>query len=80
MANDDRSPCTLDNCGHMRQLDAIVDLLGMSRGSCSVLDYLRAMAREGIVPMHCSSSGTPMHPVSACERICKLDEPASVDK
>lgn len=39
-----RSPCTLDNCGHMRQLDAIVDLLGMPRGTRSVLDELRARA------------------------------------
>jgi hypothetical protein len=36
-----RSPCTLENCGHMRQLDAIVDLLGMPRGTRSVLDELR---------------------------------------
>lgn len=39
-----RSSCTLDNCGHMRQLDAIVDLLGMPRGTRSVLDELRARA------------------------------------
>jgi len=39
-----REPCTLDNCGHMRQLDAIVDLLGMPRGTRSVLDELRARA------------------------------------
>jgi|GEM_PF-2301107 len=38
----ERSPCTLENCGHMRQLDAIVDLLGMPRGTRSVLDELRA--------------------------------------
>lgn len=38
----DRAPCTLENCGHMRQLDAIVDLLGMPRGGVSVVDYLRA--------------------------------------
>ena len=35
------APCTLENCGHMRQLDAIVDLLGMPRGTRSVLDELR---------------------------------------
>lgn len=40
-----REPCTLDNCGHMRQLDAVVDLLGMSRGARSVLDELRARER-----------------------------------
>jgi hypothetical protein len=45
----EREPCTLDNCGHMRQLDAIVELLGMPRGGISVLDYLRKM-RGGIVP------------------------------
>ena len=39
-----RPPCTLDNCGHMRQLDAIVDLLGMHRGGISVLDELRKRA------------------------------------
>jgi len=39
-----RSPCTLDNCGHVRQLDAIVDLLGMHRGGISVLDELRKRA------------------------------------
>jgi hypothetical protein len=37
-----RFPCTLENCGHMRQLDAIVDLLGMKRGTRSVLDELSA--------------------------------------
>lgn len=36
-----KTPCTLDNCGHMRQLDAIVDFLGMTRGTRSVLDELR---------------------------------------
>lgn len=41
-----RPPCTLDNCGHMRQLDAIVDLLGMPRGTRSVLDELRARAAD----------------------------------
>ena len=38
----DRQPCTLDTCGHMRQLDAIVDFLGMARGTRSVLDELRS--------------------------------------
>ena len=38
---DSRAPCTLENCGHMRQLSAIVDLLGMPRGTRSVLDELR---------------------------------------
>jgi len=37
-ASKKREECTLDNCGHMRQLDAIVDLLGMQRGTRSVLD------------------------------------------
>jgi len=37
-------PCTLDNCGHMRQLDAIVAFLRMPRGTRSVLDELRARA------------------------------------
>lgn len=41
-----RSPCTLENCGHMRQLDTIVDLLGMKRGTRSVLDELRARAAD----------------------------------
>jgi hypothetical protein len=36
------SRCTLENCGHMRQLDAIVNLLGMTRGTRSVLDELRS--------------------------------------
>jgi hypothetical protein len=36
-----RTHCTLENCGHMRQLDAIVDLLGIHRGGISVLDELR---------------------------------------
>lgn len=40
----ERPPCTLENCGHMRQLDAIVDLLGMHRGGISVLDELRKRA------------------------------------
>ena len=40
----ERSHCTLDNCGHMRQLDAIVDLLGMHRVGISVLDELRRRA------------------------------------
>jgi hypothetical protein len=31
----------------MRQLDAIVDLLGMRRGTRSVLDKLRSMIRDG---------------------------------
>ncbi len=44
--NDSRAPCSLANCGHMRQLDAIVDLLGMPRGTRSVLDELRARARD----------------------------------
>ena len=35
---EDKKPCTLENCGHMRQLDAIVDFLGMARGGWSVLD------------------------------------------
>lgn len=39
--NRPRSPCTLDNCGHMQQLDKIVDLLKMSRGTRLVLDELR---------------------------------------
>jgi len=39
-----RDPCTLENCGHMRQLDAIVDFLGMTRGTRSVLDELRSRA------------------------------------
>lgn len=39
---DPRRPCTVDNCGHMRQLDAIATLLQMSRGTRSVLDELRA--------------------------------------
>jgi hypothetical protein len=42
-----RRECTLENCGHMRQLDAIVDLLGMTRGTRSVLDELRARIRDG---------------------------------
>ncbi len=42
---DSRPPCTLDNCGHMRQLDAIAEFLGMPRGTRSVLDELRARAR-----------------------------------
>ena len=42
LATEKRSPCTLENCGHMRQLDAIVDLLGMKRGTRSVLDELSA--------------------------------------
>jgi hypothetical protein len=42
-----REACSLENCGHMRQLDAIVDLLGMHRGTRSVLDELRARARKG---------------------------------
>jgi hypothetical protein len=37
-----RGYCTLENCGHMRQLDAIVDFLGMPRGGISVLGFLRA--------------------------------------
>jgi hypothetical protein len=37
--------CTLDNCGHIRQLNAIVDILGMPRGGLSVLDYLRVQKR-----------------------------------
>jgi hypothetical protein len=41
----DRPPCTLDNCGHMRQLDAIVDLLRMARGTRSVLDELHSRLR-----------------------------------
>jgi hypothetical protein len=41
-----REECTLDNCGHMRQLDAIVDLIGMTRGTRSVLDELRARKRQ----------------------------------
>ena len=43
-----RDPCTLENCGHMRQLDAIVDFLGMTRGACSVLDWLRSRASQGV--------------------------------
>lgn len=39
---DQRSPCTLENCGHMRQLEAIVDILKMSHGTRSVLDELRS--------------------------------------
>ncbi len=35
-------PCTPESCGHMRQLSAIVDLLGMTRGTRSVLDELRS--------------------------------------
>ena len=42
----ERTHCTLDNCGHMRQLDAIVDLLGMPRGGISVLDWLRRRDKE----------------------------------
>lgn len=45
---DPRGPCTLENCGHMRQLDAIVDFLGMPRGGCSVLDWLRSRANERV--------------------------------
>lgn len=41
MTGDSRPPCTLENCGHMRQLSAIVDLLGMPRGTRSVLAELR---------------------------------------
>jgi hypothetical protein len=40
-----REPCSLDNCGHMRQLDKIIDFLGMPRGTRSVYDELRARAR-----------------------------------
>lgn len=75
-----REPCTLDNCGHMRQLDAIVDLLGMHRGSCSVLDFLRTKARDGATPMHFSSSGVPLHPASSCERLCVLDTVTSAPR
>jgi hypothetical protein len=39
----DRAPCTLENCGHLRQLDAIADFLGMPRGGVSVLGWLRAV-------------------------------------
>ncbi len=42
-----RSPCTLENCGHMRQLDKTVDLLGMERGTRSVLDELRSRQKMG---------------------------------
>ena len=42
----EREVCTLENCGHMRQLDAIVDFLGMPRGACSVLDWLRTQAQN----------------------------------
>ncbi len=45
---EDKKPCTLENCGHMRQLDAIVDFLGMPRGGCSVLDWLRSRANERV--------------------------------
>ncbi len=45
-SDDSRPPCTLANCGHMRQLDAIADLLGMPRGARSVLDELRARQRR----------------------------------
>lgn len=45
-ADNSRSHCTLDNCGHMRQLDAIVDLLEMHRGGVSVIDFLRARMVE----------------------------------
>jgi hypothetical protein len=44
-----REPCTLDNCGHMRQLDDIVTLLGMPRGGISVIDYLRRAVVDFIV-------------------------------
>ena len=40
------SRCTLENCGHMRQLDNIVDLLGMTRGTRSVLDALRSREKQ----------------------------------
>lgn len=43
------SYCTHESCGHMRQLDAIVDLLGMRRGTRSVLDKLRSMIRDGLL-------------------------------
>ena len=43
-----QGPCTLENCGHMRQLDAIVDFLGMARGTRSVLDELRSRVEQEI--------------------------------
>ena len=48
LGHDLRGPCTLENCGHMRQLDAIVDFLGMSRGTRSVLDELRSRVEQEI--------------------------------
>jgi hypothetical protein len=42
----DRAPCTRENCGHMRQLNAIVDFLGIPRGGASVLDWLRSSRVE----------------------------------
>ena len=42
----ERLPCTLENCGHMRQLDDIVTFLGMHRGGISVLDELRRRRDE----------------------------------
>lgn len=47
--SDDRKPCTLENCGHMRQLDAIVDFLGMTRGTRSVLDELQSRFKYGAI-------------------------------
>ncbi len=48
LGHDLRGPCTLENCGHMRQLDAIVDFLGMARGTRSVLDELRSRVEQEI--------------------------------
>jgi hypothetical protein len=44
-----REPCTLENCGHMRQLDAIADFLGMTRGTRSVLDELQSRFKSGAI-------------------------------
>jgi hypothetical protein len=37
----ERAECTIENCGHMRQLNDIIGFLGMPRGGISVTDYLK---------------------------------------
>jgi len=57
--------CTPETCGHLRQLDALVDVLGMPRGSRSVLDEVRHIVR---VVRPDGAPGRLLHDLQAARR------------